>query len=436
MAERFSPSRILKILRNGPSTGESPSAHQVKIASEKYPEQYARVLGQLYYQMADRQFKAPGKNLISEYERFARSWRMGPDDTATQFYLGLVDAYHYAAKNKFFELDWESSDLAPAIVKSLLESMPQETSAAQLAWLVLLGQLQSTYSRDDAAQTFTRVQEHAHASLIADFYWDTGSLTYFSENYISRNRRVLPSLGDMETWKIGPGVGSDHAIVVSMDPNFFRIYAPMILFNAQQLPEQDFVIILCASSSAAKELCDDVDAYFLGLAGLNRQAAPSNIRLHAVNTPAWVGNERTFYACARFLAIPDLLEEYKSVYSIDADLFLLRDPKHFLASTASTILGFPKTQGLLGVPPWRRFMAGNLVAGRGATDSKVLQRMFDYLSVGLRGPKTWMLDQNALTYAVEGAGEGEYTPVTRSRPTSVGSFMANWERNFKAATAG
>lgn len=435
MTTRLTPSQILQIIRDGPASQQRLTADQVRFAATKWPEKFDRALVRLYFFMLQTQYKAHGRHTITRYERFVRPWREAVDRKSLEYFTGTVDAYVQAVKLGFHHLDWETPVKAREIAAGIRHAMPSAASITGLPWRLLLAQVESTYSRTDAAATFAQVREHESVSLVPFFYWDTGGLTYYSDAEIKARKVALPSLSQMQTWQAGEGDGSDKAIVISMDPRFFRIYGPMILFNAQQLPAIDFVILLCTTPETAEALHSDAGKYLEALGNLNGQAAPKNLTFRSVTTPSWVGNEVTFYACARFLALPELLEQYENVYAMDADLFMIRDPLSFIASSASNIVSFPKTPGLLGVPPWRRFMAGNFMVNRKAASSDLLRRHLDYLSVGLTEGKSWMLDQNALSYAVEGADDKEYTPMRDSRPNLSGTIMAKWEQNFKAALA-
>src|SRR5699024_3285521 len=109
---------------------------------------------------------------------------------------------------------------------------------------------------------------------------------------------------------------------------------------------------------------------------------------------------------------------------------LLRDPRPFMDKLESTPFATPLTKGSLGVSPWRRYMAGNVIASQEYLESVVLDRFHDYLSVGLTEENSWMLDQNGLAYAIESLDN--YSPLG-ARPASVGSFMGQWEKNFRAS---
>lgn len=427
MAEALTPTNTLKALRAGPSKGSAPTGRDVTRAAERHPEQFARAIRALFYKMVDAVLRKPQANEISRYVTFS-AWREAVDTDEVRYYSASLDAYQHAASAGLAAVTPDTPELARDVAKAIASSVPAPASVEGLAWRVLLGQVQSVFDRDQAAATFLEVRQHEKAALVAEFYRDMGANTYYSEQEVVERRRELPSLSDMTTWSDGSEPQAKQAIVISVDPHFFRIYGPAILHNAQQVPALDFVVLLCTDPDTAEMLRADADVYLRGLAVLDQQPPPTNVRLRSIDTPPWVALERTFFASARFLALPGLLKEYESVYAIDADLHMVHEPRNFMRQIASVPLSVPRTSSLLGVSPWRRNMAGNTVANRSLLDSPALTRLLDYLSVGLSEPKSWMLDQNALTYAIEGFPK--YEPLAAARPVTVGKFMGTWESNY------
>lgn len=428
MTQRLSPAQTLNSLRTGPGA-VAPSASEVVAAAEAHPTAFSTALRKLFYKMSHAVLGRPKRNMIAQYVAFSQPWQGASSTPHARYYAASIDAYQRAVACGLTALDWRAEDAARKTADALAERMPADGAIEELAWLVLLGQVQSVYARDDAARTMGTVRGHSDSSLVVDFYRDMGAFTYYGRSEVSDRRRdISPILG---TQTHGRRPSSERAIVISVDPNFFRIFGPTLLHVAQQLPSIDLVFVLCAAGPDIDELSADVDTFLAGLSALNRQAPPHNVRVFPAPTPAWVANAKTFYASSRFLALPELLQEYESAYTIDADLMILRDPTPFMEQTASMLLGMPVTEGPLGVAPWRRFMAGNVVANRSFINSLEAARLRDYLSVGLSEPSSWMLDQNALTYAV--ADDPQSAVLTAPRPTTIANVMGQWERNYSNA---
>lgn len=428
------PHQTISALRAGPGTNLPPiRIDEVLALAEELPKSYPKALAALLYRMAETQLKTPGKNTVQAFEKFCQPWLSQLSDAHAKYLSGYLTVFSKAVSLGFHTLQRSDYRAAEDIAKQLKSIAPPAESAEGLAWLPMIGQLHSLSSRESAANAFETARNNKHISLISDFYWDSGALTYFSETGVKQRQRRFELLPDISIQSpLGKKVSS-NAIVISVDSNFFRIYGPMIFFNAQQLRDTDYVIILCAEKKESDSTLADADEYLRALSKLNRQPVPSNLRIKIIDVPPEVGDHKTFYACARFLALPQLLTEYTIVYAMDADLFMTRDPRPFLSATYQSVLRAPETQGLLGIPPWRRYMAGNLVAHHDLLDSVILDRLLRYLSAGLPEPSSWMLDQNAITYAVEGSRPGEFEKLSKDRPTVTGSFMRLWERNYKNA---
>src|SRR5699024_12114399 len=71
-------------------------------------------------------------------------------------------------------------------------------------------------------------------------------------------------------------IDKDLGVLISVDSNFFRIYAWLIYYYAQQLPEVDFIVLICGDQAEAQQLLSDGDRFVEGLNALNRSGVPTN----------------------------------------------------------------------------------------------------------------------------------------------------------------
>lgn len=423
----------MKYLRYGPGWKQTmPAPELVEQFADEFPLEYDKGLKLLYYKMASTLFKKSPPGLADRYFSFIAPWCERVDRDTSKYMLAAAKAYKAA---------WDAGmgALAPGATRddgagviAALDGLGAEPgSFDELLVLLLRGQVESLHSREDAAASFAAVRNNPHADLLTWFIWDAGALSYFSEMQVAHAAENITEPGLTYSWKARSKTNAKAAIVVSADPTFYRIYGPMMLFNAQQVPETDFVFLICASEESTRQLVHTSRAYTAALAGLNRQKPPANVSYYAVDTPTWVNDERTFYACARFLALPDLLKRYRNVYCIDADLIMKDNPAGFLKKTAKLTLSVPKSTSSIGIVPWRRHMAGSLVASQQLADSPTLEKLNGYISAGLQNPHAWTLDQNALSYAVETSLPGEFEPLEAyGRPVMVSNFMNRWEHNY------
>jgi len=312
-----------------------------------------------------------------------------------------------------------------------------EGAAATIARSNVQGKIHSVVDRAEAARHFEEARDRDQDGIIASLYSDLGLMTYFGEvDSSSTADEGGPQTVRSTIRKLGDRVPKNRSsIVVSVDPRFFRIYAPHLYFCAQQLPEIDMVILLCATGGQAKELVSDGQRYLKALAGLNATGYPDNLFHYFVPVPKFVPERRTFYAAARFFAAPVLLEHYQNLYLMDADLVIDVHPGPFLKKVRDLPVAVPKTAGVSALSPWRRYMAGNIPMSQSVLETEFLDHVQNYLFQGMVQRDSWMLDQNALSYAVERFNGDVANVDDYARPFRTMRFMSTWETNFrKAAT--
>lgn len=436
MEQRLRPWQVTQYLKSGPmGKGAVPTPRQVLEHAREFPDKYDYALIVLYYQFADTMFKRSPAGYCRRLRRFVEPWIHQVDRDTSRFVVAALDAYEAAWDAGMGTL---SADAAPEQAKVVSEALAGiktvPGSVEELPVLALRGQAESLWSRDVAGETFGAVRANPHHDLVRRFTWDQGALSFFNEAQLDAAAEDVSLSLDI-SWAQPAFSENKNAFVISVDPVFFRIYAPMILFNAQQIPETDLVLLLCTDEDTARDLTRLAEKYLEVLSTFNNQPPPSTVSYYAVDTPAWVTEMHTYYACARFLALPDLLEHYESVYCIDADLLMRHDPAAFMKKTSQLKLSVPRNEGTIGIVPWRRYMAGNLVANKSVLETDMVDKLNRYISVGLKTPFAWTLDQNALSYIAEGSSPSGVEPLNAyDRPTLVSKFMDRWERNYKKAT--
>lgn len=308
---------------------------------------------------------------------------------------------------------------------------------AALALANTHGKVHSLADRDEAARHFSALRELDQDDVIASLYSDLGATTYFGKGEVGTDVGESGSLSIRSAIrKLGDRAPKNRtSIVVSVDPRFFRIYAPHLYFCAQQLPEIDVVILLCGTGGQAKELVNDGHRYLKALATLNGSGYPDNLVHYFVPVPKFVPERRTFYAAARFFAAPGLLEDYSNLYLMDADLVIDAHPGAFLKKVKALPVAVPKSAGASALSPWRRYMAGNIPLSRKVTQTGFLDDLQNYLVHGMARKNSWMLDQNALSYAVE-RFDGDIEDVNDyPRPFRTMRFMSTWESNYRKSLA-
>lgn len=432
MPKPLSPHQVSTYLRSGPGGSSAPvSADDVCRLAEIRPENYDHSLKQLGYSMAEHAFRHSMDDVFHRYREFTAPWIDRINHPASRLLKARIKAYESVWGVGMDELRGDSSPEEARVVSERIAQLDNDPGTlADIQTLSLRGQVESLWSRDVAGETFQKVREHSkHPSLARA--WDRGALSYFNEEQVAERSRpaenIVGAIPEMATAR--------SAFMMSVDPAFFRVYAPMFLFNAQQIPEMDLVVLICAGPEESAELIRDAEQYLASLAKMNKQEVPKNIHYHSFPVPDWGGDRTTFYACARFLALPQVLEQYEYVYAIDADLIMRYEPNGFLRRTADVMLSFPHIVGPLGIVPWRRYMAGNLVATQKLLETRTIGDLEAYITAGLGQRNAWTLDQNALAYAIEHSAPGVYEPLEKfNRPLITSTFMNRWESNFNRAT--
>ncbi|MGP5086285.1 hypothetical protein ACTXKH_16295 [Brachybacterium tyrofermentans] len=303
---------------------------------------------------------------------------------------------------------------------------------SQVAAQVLLGKLFSLQDRERAALHFNAALALDHAGLIPLFYVDTGVATYFtsaqiaSENTSVQLAKITSSINKLSHNK----PVSDSCIVISVDARFFRIYAPTLLYYAQQLPNVDYAVLICGTHGESIELMREGLALLRAIDALNHNGAGANLHFYHIEVPEFVVKQKTFFACARFLAAPFFLREFKSITLLDADMSTVADPRPHLRRTSSHCFAAVQSNGFTALSPWRRNLAGNVRISREAQANGVLKDICEYLLNGLKVEASWMLDQNALTYAAERHSNVFHDLSLQPRPFIQQSFRETWESNF------
>ena len=403
------------------------------------PSKFHGALRRLLYDTIERQLLRPvrgGLQAVVEYfSQFEDEWC---EDDHFQFFLTYFRVFDRASEHGLAALIKDPQPQAVAELALLLRDALGGAAlpvGAEAAARCVIGQVWSLTDRRAAAEEFRPLRAGRGAELIRHFYWDSGALTYYDTDELGTAAEADAGsmVASIEPIRVAEPRAST-GVGVSVDPTFFRIYGAWLYFYAQQLPDVDFNVFLCASEEDAEQLVADGDHFVEALSRLNLAARPSNVNLYRMPTPTHVGRATTFYACARFFAASVLLERYSNIYLMDVDLYPADNPMAFFESLEATVLAAPRTETCIAVSPWRRHMAGNVPMNRDIHSTALLEQLQTYIAHGLRNGGDWMLDQNALAYVAESdaVSSGVYESLNAyKRPFFGTRFMATWEANFK-----
>lgn len=372
---------------------------------------------------------SPNPARVKRWRRLLSRWAGGVSDPYYQYLLSYL-RYLSTAFERGLELPLaqrKSGVDASALVGGAREGADWPDLVANY---VLRGKLLSYSDRDGAAAMFARARSKNAESLLERFYMDTGIFTYFTsvEVQTQQNAEAAGRIRESITALSRGGATNPLAIVVSADEVFFRVYGAALYHLAQQSPDLDVVVVLCGDEAGVTRVIDDGERYRRDLDHLNHSGAPENIRYLHAPVPSIVNEPKTFYASARFFAAEQLLREYEQLYLMDIDLIAHNDPAPYLRSLSSVVFGSVHNVGSSGHAPWRRIMAGNLALNQAVRETAVLEDLCTYLARGLFNKSSWMLDQNALAFAVERNGAEYRSLHSLTRPFHQPKFRAKWER--------
>lgn len=320
-----------------------------------------------------------------------------------------------------------------------IDEMHYENSpeGREVALANMRAKLFSLTDRNKAAAEFAAAIAGDHLGIIKFFYVDMGAFTYLDESRIAKNARPIADSIVKSVEELDASVPRSRiAILMSADPKFFRIYGHLIMFYAQQLPQYDFVFVLTGEPQEATEVMDDGRTFVGALSAFNSSGRVDNLRFFRSSVPEFVAEDKTFFATSRFFAAKRMLQEYEGVYLIDIDLQFDADPSRFIDWLHSRTFSCSDNRGLYRLSPWRRYLAGNVYIRKDVPD-QFMTDLLSYIVSGLHSPNSWMLDQNALTYAIERTFPGLDVSTAQfgARPTSQPAFRAVWESRFDS-TAG
>lgn len=380
----------------------------------------------------------PNSLVISRWRTYFAQLESLAHDDYLDYFTAALELLECALDNGLYEIITGSDHTKLKHLIQKLDNCASEYQSvpAQISALNQFGKIYSLIDRSAAADCFRLMKDKDQENLVPYFYSDMGSQTYYSHREIvdsdagDRTRSICQSIQRLSGEK---SRDNELGILISVDSNFFRIYAWLIYYYAQQLPEVDFNVLICGDQAEAEQLISDGDRFVEGLNVLNRSGVPRNINFLRIPVPDFVVQPRTFYASARFYAARTLLDVYPRVYLMDADLMLTEDPTRYFDRIKDIPFAAPENLGLTYLSPWRRYLAGNIPLNRSILDTDFVDDLLNYTSYGLSAQDSWMLDQNAITYAVElNFSDTSVSLNSFSRPFFPPKFRARWEQNFFA----
>lgn len=425
---------LVDLSQNSDSVADLPQA-ELLTAIRCSPGRFHLSLKKILSSLGERLSTRPSSRLVKEWKSYFSGIEAAIDDDHFAYFISTIKLLEVALSNGLEEFVAEQDPTSLKTLVSRIDGLASsfESAPSQISALNLLGKIFSLVDRSAAADYFSLIRQKDDSDLISYFYTDVGALSYYSQSQIvspevsARTRSVQESIHEIAVSHTGNELG----ILVSVDPNFFRIYSWLIYYYAQQLPHIDFNFLICCDQDSAKQLISDGEKYAEALSTLNKSGTPENIGYFHIPVPDFAIQQKTFYACARFYAAERLLKEYPQVYVMDADLMFTEDPTKYFSRIKDLQVAAPENIGLTYLSPWRRHLAGNIPLNRSVLNTDFLSDLQDYISYGLAAKSSWMLDQNALTYSIEKNFPRSSVSLNKyNRPIFGPKFRSTWERNY------
>jgi len=436
-AKVLDTTRLLNdLMRADASSAANIPVDELAEAISRARDRFHLALKKILRNLNDRLASQPNSLVISRWRKYFAQLEPLVHDDYLDYFTAALELLECALDNGLCEIiaDTDHTKLKPLMQR--LDSCASEYQSipAQISALNQFGKIYSLIDRSAAADCFRLMKVKDQGNLVPYFYSDMGSQTYYSQRDIldseaeDRTSAICESLRWISPEKPGD---KDLGVLISVDSNFFRIYAWLIYYYAQQLPEIDFNVLICGDQAEAEQLLSDGDRFVEGLNALNRSGVPTNINFLRIPVPSFVVQPKTFYASARFYAARTLLDVFPRLYLMDADLMFTEDPTRYFDRIKDIPFAAPENLGLTYLSPWRRYLAGNIPLNRSILETDFMDDLLNYTSHGLSARQSWMLDQNAITYAVElNFPDTSVSLNSFNRPLFPPKFRSTWEQNF------
>ncbi|MFQ1634159.1 hypothetical protein ACK39T_12205 [Aeromonas veronii] len=302
-----------------------------------------------------------------------------------------------------------------------------ENSGFYLAKQQILGQIASLFDRDLAFLHFEKAKTRNY-TIFSNFYVDMGVYTYKSASLVEGNAQLKNK--PLFDTHIETDYKNSISISMSLDSNFLKIYGSQIAHYIINFPKYDFNLTVVTLGDNCKTTTVKFIDLLNSLSEFSHGGRPENYSITFTALPDWVANKKTYFACARFLAAEKLINKYQSTYIMDADLTWLEDPHNYFKELKKIGPSVPFSRGTSILPPWRRYMAGNVYLNSSKSSIDFLENINKYILNGLAECNSWMLDQNAITYAIEKAENNKINDLGRIfRPFNQLSIRTVFEKN-------
>ncbi|MDQ0677986.1 hypothetical protein QFZ30_001368 [Arthrobacter pascens] len=265
---------------------------------------------------------------------------------------------------------------------------------------LLRGQVLSVIEDRASALKEFRTALSSGPELIKSLYLDMGAFTYGFPEPSADGKKV-----DI-CWH-GGDASEDARVTILYSANveFLRRYLARIIFYAATEPKLQLHFHVVAPEREALDFIREAKELARTIHGFSHRSSKlPALSWSSSSLPAGVGNPITYYACARYLVARQVMDKFGTdVWIQDVDLYPISPISDSYSELAEFDVVVAASTGINMLAPWRRYIANNVFFARSDKGRQFAASAADYIWAFLDQPNSWMLDQNALDWAVETA---------------------------------
>lgn len=204
-------------------------------------------------------------------------------------------------------------------------------------------------------------------------------------------------------------------ILYSADPKYLRAYLPRLIYYVSVFKSFKYHIHIVAPKAQAESMAAIVESCVRAVCEI-REISRDEIDLDMSwsECPSVIPSIASYAASVRYLVAEEIMNICdRPVWVQDVDLYPTGDITQFLSRLQQHHVSMFKSTFLGGILPWIKYLAGNVYVSNTREGRDFLKHIATYLYSFLSKTESWMVDQNALAYAVEAMGHSIVIGDTR-----------------------
>lgn len=228
--------------------------------------------------------------------------------------------------------------------------------------------------------------------------------------------------------------GQEPTIIYSADPRFLRSYLTRLLFYIGLFPENKYHFHIIAIKKEAIAMKDIVLEHLKSILAIRESTNSSpNVDISFSECPIGVKEKVSYYASARYMIAGEIMKETsRPVWIQDVDLYPTGELASFIPTFMSHDVSLYRSNFLGGALPWVRYLGGNVFVSPTKAGTEFLTHVDYYMRNWLIAESSWMIDQNAISYALESMNNPLRLADTRTMRVPVQqSALANRIENMR-----